>query len=63
MPFQIDTRYYADPLMIHWQPSGDISALDRDVLVALVEENAQHLGTGHLQKEGPIHRETIKFSA
>ncbi|MBL4700067.1 MAG: hypothetical protein JKX85_02315 [Phycisphaeraceae bacterium] len=54
MSLPIDTRFYADPLMIHWHPSGTVSQLDRQVLVQLVEENAQHLGTGSLHAQGPI---------
>ena len=54
MSLPIDTRFYADPLMIYWQPSGTASQLDRQVLVQLVEENAQHLDTGSLHAQGPI---------
>lgn len=40
--------------MIHWHPTGAVSALDREVLVNLVAENADHLGTGRLDTNGPI---------
>jgi hypothetical protein len=54
MSLQNDTRFYADPLMIHWHPTGTVSALDRQVLVQLVADNADHLETGRLQVDGPI---------
>ncbi|MAX26546.1 MAG: hypothetical protein CMJ19_18795 [Phycisphaeraceae bacterium] len=49
-----NARFYADPLMIHWHPSGAVSAADRQVLVDLVASNADHLGTGRLNMDGPI---------
>lgn len=54
MPYRNNTRFYADPLMIHWHPTGAVSAQDRQVLVDLVATNADHLGTGRLTMDGPI---------
>ncbi|MFG0249769.1 MAG: hypothetical protein ACF8OB_12850, partial [Phycisphaeraceae bacterium JB051] len=54
MPLNQEARFYADPLMIHWHPSGAVSAADRQVLIDLVASNADHLGTGRLNMDGPI---------
>lgn len=54
MSLNNDTRFYADPLMIHWYPSGAVSAMDREVLVNLVGDNADQQGTGRLAVDGPI---------
>lgn len=51
---QNDTRFYADPLMIYWHPTGAVSAQDRQVLVQRVADNADHLLTGRLEIDGPI---------